>query len=179
MQPSSLMARMNLADIFLSENVIIGLEQKTKLDVVNQLVRRLVETGRIAPEFQSPLAKMILAREKAGTTALGNGIAFPHCRCDLTETFVGAVAVDYRGVPFDAVDKSLVHVVFLLVGPLSNREQYFDILGRINSIGSYKAMRIQLCGCGSADGVNRILCKLDNENGFLAHDTPRKAFAPR
>jgi mannitol/fructose-specific phosphotransferase system IIA component (Ntr-type) len=122
---------------------------------------------------------MIMAREAVGSTALGNGIAFPHCRCDLTESFVGTVAIDFRGIHFDSVDKSRVHVVFLLVGPLSNREQYFDILGRINSIGHHKAMRLQLSGCGSADAVNRLLRKLDHENDFFVNNAPYHAFVPR
>ena len=171
--------RINLADIFLPENVIIGLEKKTKADVITQLVRRLVETKGISLEAESAVTNMILAREKTGSTALGNGIAFPHCRCDLTDTFVGAVAIDSRGIPFDAVDKSLVHVVFLLVGPLSNREHYFDVLGRINSIGSHKAMRLKLSGCSSAEGVSCLLRKLDAESDFLGNEMSHKSFAPR
>jgi mannitol/fructose-specific phosphotransferase system IIA component (Ntr-type) len=171
--------RINLIDIFLPENVIIGLGKIGKVDLISQMVRRLVETGRIAPQAESAITKTILAREKTGTTALGNGIAFPHCRSNLADTFTGAVAVDCRGVSFDAVDKSLVNVVFLLVGPLSDREQYFDILGRINSIGSHKAMRIQLSGSGSADGVIRLLRKLDAENEFFGTDIARQSAAAR
>lgn len=73
-----LTGRTNLADIFHPDNVIIGLEQKTNPEVITQIVRRTVTTGRIAAHAANAVTKMILAREKAGSTALGNGIAFPH-----------------------------------------------------------------------------------------------------
>jgi len=122
---------------------------------------------------------MILAREKAGSTALGNGIAFPHCRCDSTDKFVGAVAIESRGIHFDAVDKSLVHVVFVVVGPLSNREEYFDVLGRINSIGNYKAIRLLLSTSSSTEGVSRILRKFDAENEFFRIEPVRHSIVQR
>jgi hypothetical protein len=46
---------------------------------------------------------------------------------------------------------------------LTNREQHFEVLARINNIGRNKAIRLQLVGCRSADRVNRVLhdCDLD------------------
>jgi hypothetical protein len=103
-------------------------------------------------------------------------IAFPHCRCDLTENLWArsrSIIVTFA----DAVDK--ICMSCFASGATFQPREYFDVLGRINSIGSYKAMRLQLCGCGSADGVNRLLRKLDSENDFLANDTSRKTFAQR
>ena len=153
-----------LADVFPAEAVLIGLHNRTKAGVIAELVHRLVEIERIAPEAERSLIETILAREKMGSTALGNGVAFPHCRSSITETFVGAVGIDSDGVSFDAVDKGPVQVVFLLVGPLTNREQHFDLLGRISSIGCHKAVRLQLAGCRSADRVNRVLREWDRDS---------------
>ena len=166
MSGNPLLTRLNLADIFLPENVIIGLAQKPKLEVIKDLIGRLVENRKIPQESELAIGQLVLGREKIGSTALGNGIAFPHCRSDVINDFVGAVAVDSRGVDFDALDKSLVQVVFLLIGPFSNREHYFDLLGRINSIGSHKAIRLLLASCKSPDAVTRLLRKLDAENEF-------------
>jgi mannitol/fructose-specific phosphotransferase system IIA component (Ntr-type) len=154
----------HLADIFPAEAVVIDLQHRAKAGVVAELVRRLVETERIPPEAERSLIETILAREKMGSTALGNGIAFPHCRSSVTETFVGAVGIDPEGVSFDAVDKGLVQIIFLLIGPLTNREQHFDILGRISSIGRNRAVRLQLAGCRSAERVNRVLREWDGDN---------------
>lgn len=153
----------DLADIFPAEAVLIGLQHRAKAGVIAELVQRLVETGRIAPEAEQSLINTIVAREKMGSTALVNGVAFPHCRSSATDSFVGAIGIDFNGVSFDAIDNALVQVVFLLIGPLTNREHHFDVLARINSIGRNKAIRLQLAGCRSADRVNRVLrdCDLD------------------
>jgi mannitol/fructose-specific phosphotransferase system IIA component (Ntr-type) len=139
------------------------LQHRAKAGVIAELVQRLVETGRIARDAQQSLIDTIVAREDMGSTALGNGVAFPHCRSSATESFVGAIGIDFNGVSFDAVDNAPVQVVFLLIGPLTNREQHFEVLARINSIGRNKAIRLQLAGCRSADRVTRVLrdCDLD------------------
>jgi mannitol/fructose-specific phosphotransferase system IIA component (Ntr-type) len=156
--------QVNLADIFLPQAVIIGLENRTKTGVVGELVHRLVENRCIARADEQPLVEMILAREKLGSTALGNGIAFPHSRASVTETFVGAVAIDDEGVEFNALDKGLVHVVFLLVGPLKDREIHFELLGRIAGIGRQKPMLLQLRGSSSPDEVRALLKEWDAAN---------------
>lgn len=157
-----------LAEVFPPEAIVIGLQQHTKAGVVAELVHRLVENERIAASVEQSLIELILAREKMGSTALGNGLAFPNCRSSVTESFVGALGIDSDGVPFDALDKSLVHSVFLLIGPLTSRAEHFDILGRITSIGRHKAVRLQLIGCGSAENVNRTLQELDRDNVAIA-----------
>jgi len=153
----------DLADIFPAEAILIGLQHRAKAGVIAELVQRLVETGRIAREAEQSLIDTIVAREKMGSTALGNGVAFPHCRSSATESFVGAIGIDFNGVSFNAVDNAPVQVVFLLIGPLTNREQHFEVLARIDSIGRNKAIRLQLAGCRSAERVNSVLreCDLD------------------
>jgi mannitol/fructose-specific phosphotransferase system IIA component (Ntr-type) len=155
----------NLADIFPPESVIMGLEKRTIADVVGELVHRLVENQCIAAADEQSLAEMVLAREKLGSTALGNAMAFPHCRASVTETFVGAVAIDDAGIEFNSLDKGLVHVVFLLVGPLTNRETHFELLGRIAGIGRQKPMLLQLRGSSSPEEVCQLLKEWDAGNG--------------
>jgi mannitol/fructose-specific phosphotransferase system IIA component (Ntr-type) len=153
-----------LADVFPADAAILRLANRTKEGVVGELVHRLVEIGRVAPDVEQSLTEMVLARERLGSTAIGNGIAFPHCRSSVTETFVGAVAIDREGVSFNALDKGLVHMIFLLVGPLTNREEHFHVLGQISSIGRHQAMRWQLCGCRSGEEVHDLLREWDADS---------------
>jgi len=156
--------RSNLADIFPPEAVALGVEQRTMAGVIRELVHRLVENQRIAPADEQSLVDMVLAREKLGSTALGHGFAFPHCRASVTETFVGAVAIDNEGIEFNSIDKGLAHVVFLLVGPLKNRETHFEVLGRIVGIGRQKPMLLQLRGSRSPEDVCEWLKEWDADN---------------
>jgi mannitol/fructose-specific phosphotransferase system IIA component (Ntr-type) len=154
-------AQTRLADIFPQRAICLSLESRTKLGVIDELVRHLIEIGCVKPAGEAALVKAIRAREQLGTTALGNGIAFPHCRSALTERFVGALAVDKRGVSFDALDGGSVHAVFLLVSPIEELERQYEVLGKITAIGRDKVHRLQLCGCRTAEAVHALLHDLD------------------
>lgn len=125
------------------------------------MVHHLADRGAIAAREEKAVVESILAREKIGSTALGNGIALPHCRCSLTEKFVGVLGLEPRGVPFDAIDGEPVQGIFLLLAPLEGRERHYELLGKILAIGRDKSRRAQLRGCQSAAAVHEFLQELD------------------
>jgi nitrogen PTS system EIIA component len=159
----SVSAPIGLAGIFPAEAIVIGLVQRTKRGVVEELVHHFVELGILVKGEEKAVIESVLAREKMGSTALGNGIAFPHCRSSLTEKFIGVLGLDSRGVPFDAVDGEPVHSVFLLMAPLNDREKHYEVLGRIMAIGRDKSQRVQLRGCRTPEAVRHFLQELDRQ----------------
>ncbi|MBI3466639.1 MAG: PTS sugar transporter subunit IIA [Planctomycetes bacterium] len=157
----SLSPAARLTDVFCRGGMMVGLTARNRDEIVAEMISRLVETGHIDEANQAPLIKAVLARELMGSTALGNGIAFPHCRTSLVNDFVGCIAVDRDGVGFQSLDRSPVHAVFLLIGPLDRREQFFDILARISGLGRNTAWRYQLRSSRSPDDITSILEEID------------------
>src|SRR5262249_34492237 len=135
--------------------------QRTKAGVVTELVRQLVKLGHVPPDSEAWLVESVLAREKMGSTALGNGIAMPHCRSGLIKKLVGAIGVVQHGLAFDAVDGEPVYTVFVLVAPLEDRVQHIDVLGRLSAICRDKALRLCLRACQSAQDLSRFLQERD------------------
>jgi len=158
---SSVSAQIGLAEIFPTEAIIIGLVQRTKRGVVEELVQRSVELGYLGSGDATAVVESVLAREKMGSTALGSGIAVPHCRSSFTERFVGILGVEPCGIPFDAVDGEPVQSIFLLLAPLDGRERHYEVLGRITAIGRDKGRCMQLRGCRSSVAVHHFLQELD------------------
>ncbi len=157
----SISPTVGLAQIFPPTAIVMSLEQRTKRGVVEELVHHLVALGNLVEEQEKAVVESVLAREKMGSTALGNGIAFPHCRTSLTEKFIGVLGLDTHGVPFDAVDGEPVHSIFLLLAPLEAREKHYEVLGRIATIGKDKGRRAQLRGCRNPEAVHDFLEELD------------------
>lgn len=63
------------------------------------------------------------AREKLGSTGLGEGVAIPHCRIDYEGSSIAAVVSLAEGIGFDAPDQKPVDLlVFLLVAGEANQE---------------------------------------------------------
>lgn len=150
-----------LADIFPPEAIVVGLKNRTKQDAVAELVHHLVVLGRVAAEDESGLVESVLARERLGSTALYDGLAFPHCRSTVTEQFVGVLGIEPNGIPFDSVGGGLVQGIFLFVAPLERREDLYEVMGRIIAIGRDKGRRAQFRGCRTAEAAHRFLQELD------------------
>ncbi|NLF72125.1 MAG: PTS sugar transporter subunit IIA [Candidatus Anammoximicrobium sp.] len=152
-----------LARVFPPESVVFGLDDTSKQAVVSTLVHRLAALGSIPQKEEDGLVRAIMAREMLGTTALGNGVAFPHVRTPLTSGLIGALGLEPKGIRFDALDGSPVYGVFLLLAPENVTKEYFEVLGRITAMGKDKSLRLQLRGCRSPEAVDFLLRQLDAE----------------
>jgi mannitol/fructose-specific phosphotransferase system IIA component (Ntr-type) len=152
-------ASLSLAEVFPTESIVIGLKQRTKPEVVAELVQHLVKLGTIAEGQAEALVQRILAREQLGSTAIGNGIAFPHCRSNLTDKFIGVLGLDPKGIPFDALDGKLVYSIFLLIAPLDAR--YYDVLGKVAAIGCDKWQRLRFRECRTPDEAHHYLLGIE------------------
>ena len=70
----------------------------------------------------------LLARERLGSTGLGNGVAIPHGRmAGVTET-KGAFLKVSSGVDYDAVDNQPVEMFFALLVPEKSTDEHPKIL---------------------------------------------------
>ena len=76
----------------------------------------------------------LYAREKLGTTALGNGVALPHARIDSLKTTQTLLLQLASGIDFDAVDGKKVDVIFVLLVPNVNSDSHVKMLAEIAAI---------------------------------------------
>lgn len=99
--------------------------------------KRLFETiARIISEDQLALPydevfTQLFAREKLGSTGLGQGIAIPHCRIDNCTRPVGSLLTLDEPIDFDAPDEQPVDLLFVLLVPGEAQQQHLDILANI------------------------------------------------
>src|SRR5712672_2642179 len=103
----------------------------TDLQVSSQ--KRLFEQAGLLFENRHGIAKSIVfdslfARERLGSTGLGQGVAIPHGRIKGLKEAVGAFVRLAQPVPFDAPDGKPVSLVFLLLVPEQATEQHLRVL---------------------------------------------------
>ncbi len=76
-----------------------------------------------APGFnakqKSRLLEFLLQRERFGTTALGDGIALPHCIFPDIESSFGCLGISKKGIPFPSLDGDPVYLLYMMVFPES------------------------------------------------------------
>jgi PTS system nitrogen regulatory IIA component len=73
----------------------------------------------------------LIAREKLGSTGLGQGIAIPHCRVANCTQPLGTLITLEEPIDFDAPDDKPVDLLFVLLVPEEAHQQHLDILANI------------------------------------------------
>lgn len=73
----------------------------------------------------------LIAREKLGSTGLGQGIAIPHCRIPGCTEPLGTLVTLEDPIDFDAPDDAPVDLLFVLLVPEEANQQHLDILANI------------------------------------------------
>ncbi|MCV2403063.1 PTS IIA-like nitrogen regulatory protein PtsN [Marinomonas sp. C2222] len=73
----------------------------------------------------------LLAREKLGSTGIGNGIAIPHCRLESANHTAILVMSLQKPIDFDSIDKVAVDLIFALIVPPSECSEHLSTLAQI------------------------------------------------
>src|SRR5579863_1019607 len=98
----------------------------------NQALRELSRRASMALAIpQETIFNAISAREKLGSTGLGQGFALPHARIDGLEHFFGLFARLGRPIAFEAADEKPVDLIFFLLIPASSVVNYVTVLAAI------------------------------------------------
>ncbi|MBL8529611.1 MAG: PTS sugar transporter subunit IIA [Burkholderiales bacterium] len=130
------------------------------LDVTSK--KRVFEQAGLAFENnqQIPSSEVfdsLFAREKLGSTGLGQGVAIPHGRIKGIRDAVGAFLRLTTPIPFDAPDGKPVNLVFVLLVPERATDLHLQILSELAQLFSDRAMREDLLMAKSAQDAHRLI----------------------
>lgn len=98
------------------ENIIVGLEASNREEALKKIMDRLPVWSLNGIDKQKTF-ELLMLREQFGTTAIGRGIALPHCFSPEIQEPVIAFGVSPNGIPFPSLDGHLVHFIFVLILP--------------------------------------------------------------
>lgn len=72
----------------------------------------------------------LMARERLGSTAIGEGVAIPHCRTSCSH-ISGALLTLKAPVDFEAIDDEGVNLLFVLVVPEEETSLHLELLAAL------------------------------------------------
>jgi PTS system nitrogen regulatory IIA component len=139
---------MNLiAKLLKVDNILVDLDASSK--------KRVFEQAGLLFENQCGIARSavydaLFAREKMGSTGLGQGIAIPHGRIKGLKEAHGAFLRLATPVQFDAPDGLPVGLVFVLLVPEAANEHHLQLLSELAQMFSDKGFREQLTAASDA-----------------------------
>lgn len=103
-----------------------GVSKKRFLTTISEL---LAERRESLPADE--VYNALVAREQLGSTAIGKGIAIPHCRLESCDRITGALITLDEGIDFDANDSRAVDLLFVLIVPSEETDEHLRVLGRL------------------------------------------------
>lgn len=118
-------------------------DKSAALDAVAQLLAGAA-TGLDAMTIAAGLA----ARERLGSTGLGDGIAIPHCRLKSAHHIAGALITLAEPIEFDAMDDEPVDILFALIAPEDAAQAHLNTLAALAERFSQASFRQQLREAG-------------------------------
>ncbi|MEZ7195614.1 PTS sugar transporter subunit IIA [Pseudodesulfovibrio karagichevae] len=123
---------MKLSDYLAKELILPELKSETKSDVLNELVAPL---GEQYPEMDTDHAvRVLLDRERLGSTGIGDGIAIPHGKLEDLEKVIVVVGRSRNGVEFEALDHSPCTIFFLVLAPEQVAGMHLRVLAQISRL---------------------------------------------
>lgn len=143
---------MNLiAKLLPPANIVLDLDVTSK--------KRLFEQAGLLFENNQGISRSLVfdslfARERLGSTGLGQGVAIPHGRIKGLKEAVGAFFRLTNPVPFDAPDSKPVTMAFMLLVPQQATEMHLQILSELAQMFSDKELRQRLSGDADASSLH-------------------------
>jgi len=153
---------MNLSEILLVERIKINPVNRSKNDLIEELIDLAVKTEGI--QNRDDFRKKVFEREALQSTGLADGIAIPHAKAPHVKKLMVCLGACQSGVDFDAVDEQPTYLVFLIAVPENQDAAYLRLLSQIARIFGKPHVREQVL---KAKAPHEIIQTIRNEEGLL------------
>jgi nitrogen PTS system EIIA component len=151
---------MQILDVLHKEAIIADLKSRTKKEVLDELVAPVARLTNIDPD---ELVKVLLERERLGSTGIGGGIGIPHGKLKHLEHLIIGFGLSRAGVDFESLDGEPTRIFFLLVTPENSTGLHLKLLARISRILKNEPFKERLLQATESDEIYGIIKEEDEE----------------
>jgi len=134
-------------------NILLDLEVANKKRVFEQVGLMFENNHGIG---RNVVYDSLFAREKLGSTGLGQGIAIPHGRIKGIPEAIGAFVRTKSPIPFDAPDGRGVTMIFVLLVPEQATDRHLQILSELAQMFSDRTLRERLAGAMDPVSLHQV-----------------------
>lgn len=143
-----------LAELISADRIALDQNLASKKSVLEKAAD-LLAMDEQAPDKRD-IFQALCQRERLGSTALGHGVAIPHCRVEQQEVS-GAFIRVRRAVEFDSPDNSRVDLFFALAVPVRCSDAHLKLLAAIAELFSDPERREGLRQATDYGGLAELL----------------------
>lgn len=151
---------MKILDVLSKEAICVDLKAKDKIGVLDELA---APVAQLTGTTQEELVKILLERERLGSTGIGGGIGIPHGKFKNLDALVLGFGLSRRGVDFESMDGRPTHIFFLLLTPESSAGLHLKLLARISRLLKNDDIKSQLMQVATPDDVIEVIREKDDD----------------
>lgn len=148
------------------DSVLCNVSVRSKkhcLEVLGELL------GKSNPEMpHEEIFSKLIERERLGSTGLGNGVAFPHCRFEGIDRSSAALLKLSEPVEFDSLDGEPVDLVFGLMVPAEITDGHREEITRVTELLNDVAVQARLRAAESKEMLYEALLAEHRHEGLRA-----------
>lgn len=111
--------------------VQVDIAGDNKTDIINGLVDLATHSLKVSPEMSQRIRDEVFQRETVLSTAMQNGIVFPHAKLEFLHDLCMCVATKSEGVDCQSLDGASSQIFILLLVPTKHNEQYLQLLSKM------------------------------------------------
>lgn len=152
---------MKLNDFVITDAIVPVLQAQSRDEAVAEMIDSLIGAGAIAKGLRDELIKLVLDREKHGSTGFGKGVAVPHVKHDKIKKVTACVAVSPGGVDFNALDREPVFCLFLLASPKDKPDEHLQAMENLFNNLQNEMFRKFLRQAETKEAVADVLSEAD------------------
>lgn len=154
------METVNFEDILSADRIQLKAQAASRKKALELLGTSLSEsTENVSPQ---DIVDSLCARERLGSTGIGQGVAIPHARSNAVDHTTGAIITLSDSVDFDAIDGQPVDFLFGLLVPESADDDHLQVLASIARVLNDQRLIGSLKQCGDTNAFcSRLLMALD------------------
>jgi PTS system nitrogen regulatory IIA component len=152
---------MRLSEILDAQNIIPDLKARDKKKALEELAETIVNSR---PSLdKTALVKVLLERERLGSTGIGDGVAIPHGKFHGISEPVISFGRSIKGLDFESMDGQPVFLFFLLVAPENSASVHLKALARIAKLLKNSTFRKTLMEIPTGQELYKTIIQNDEE----------------
>jgi PTS system nitrogen regulatory IIA component len=123
---------MRITDILSEELILPDVVSTAKEPALQEVVERI---ARVRKDIDGQTAlRVLIERERLGSTGVGNGLAIPHGKLATLRGIVACFARSRHGVAFGSLDGQPAHLLFTLLAPEGAAGLHLKALARASRL---------------------------------------------
>ncbi|MDD5614072.1 MAG: PTS sugar transporter subunit IIA [Candidatus Omnitrophica bacterium] len=152
---------MKVSELLKKNLIKLEIEAVDKQGVIKEMVDIMRDCAQI--ENGDVFLNDVYAREKLGSTGIGDGIALPHARSKGIKQLILVFGRSTEGVEFDALDGNPVHLVFLIGTPKEDVGNYLKTLAQLSRLLKKEHFRKRILAADSEEEIFEIFKEAEEQ----------------